>query len=104
MSGEAPDPQSVAQRCAGLTKGTGSNNTYLNMPLERCIVDLDTGDSFVNVVFKNSVINYSGGDAELCNVRFVNCTFNVSLSKTATPGVRSFLWHCWIPSRKHRST
>jgi hypothetical protein len=47
--------------------------------------------SFHNVVFKNSVVHYSGGPTTLDGVAFVNCTFILDISAKQTPAKPSLL-------------
>ncbi len=81
MNGVAPDPVKVSKTCAGITYGSGSHNRFEGQVFSDCIVDLDkTNDQFVNVMFRDSVIRYSGGsDFVLRNVRFVNCNFQITV-------------------------
>lgn len=92
MSGEAPDPKKVSKRCGGITSGTGSNNTFRGGVLSDCVVDLDTtNDTFDGIVFRNSVVRYSGGAIHLRNVRFENCNFQLNLFSQKAPAKPSFM-------------
>lgn len=81
MSGQAPDPNKVSVRCAGLTNQEdvhSGNNLFIGVPISKCVVDLDT-NKFSGTVFRDSVIRYHGGPVYLNGVSFVNCRFVVSL-------------------------
>jgi hypothetical protein len=92
LSGEAPDPVKISKPCGGLTAGTGGHNLFARMTFSNCIVDLDTDDMFQNVTFINSVIRYKGGPANLFNVAFVNCTFQLDLPPNSSPAKPNFLF------------
>jgi hypothetical protein len=87
MSGEAPDPAKVSKPCMGLTNQGNIHsfgNLYSNETFSNCIVDLDN-ETFRQVTFMNSVIRYSGGNATLAGVRFVNCRFILKLAANTKP-------------------
>jgi hypothetical protein len=76
MSHEAPDPAKVARPCID---ENWIGNFIANHTFRNCIVSLDT-NSFYNVTFQDSVIQYRGGGVELSDVKFVNCTFKLELT------------------------
>lgn len=87
MSGEVPDPQKVSRPCQGMTKQPGilsENNSFVNLPISNCVVDLDTLH-FIGNTFINSVIRYHGGPTTLTGVTFVNCYFDVELPESTKP-------------------
>jgi hypothetical protein len=92
LSGEAPDPVKVSQTCLGLTAGTGGSNVFVSQMFSNCIVDLNTNDTFQNVIFRDSVIRYKGGPANLLNVTFVNCNFQLDLPPNTIPAKPNFLF------------
>jgi hypothetical protein len=56
-----------------------------------CVVSLDT-NSFENITFQNSVVQYRGGPVHLFNVKFVNCRFVLDLSdQPVTPAQEKIL-------------
>jgi hypothetical protein len=61
LNGNAPDPTKVSKACEGMTEGSGGHNYFSGIRIGGCIVDLDTNDTFSNVVISDSVIRYSGG-------------------------------------------
>jgi hypothetical protein len=88
MSGEAPDPAKVSRKCLLLTSDPNvhiSNSEFGNAAYSHCIVDLDAGVTFSHVVFRDSVIRYSGGPTHLDNVSFVNCNFQLNIQIKKAP-------------------
>ena len=88
MTGRAPDPAKVSTPCMGVTGGV--RNTFDHFGLAGCVVDLDT-QTFLNGIFKDSVIRYHGGQTTLRNVTFINCTFLLDLSSPKTSPEKSSL-------------
>jgi hypothetical protein len=84
LNGKAPDPATVAKPCDPTFYTPGGrfsyNNDYEGLNFSNCIVDLDT-NIFKNVTFQNSVVRYRGGPISLVNVEFLNCHFDLMLSK-----------------------
>lgn len=90
MSGEAPDPTTVAMPC-GLVGPNSGHNSITGQNFRDCFVFLDT-NLFRNVTFQDSVIHYRGGAVGLVNVKFINCTFVLELpAKPATPAQEKML-------------
>ncbi len=97
LNGHAPDPAAVSRPCgSGITDPTGGtqsfNNTFEDMVMSNCIVDLDK-NIFIRVTFRNSVVRYHGNLTTLANVHFVNCRFvlNIPASSPANPERERFL-------------
>jgi hypothetical protein len=91
-NGLAPDPVKVAKPCGGLTTSPGSrDNTFRYESFFNCIVSLDPGDDFENVVFRNSVIRYAGGAVKMINVRFENCSFQIDFPQNTKPAKPALL-------------
>ena len=88
LSGKAPDPARVSQKCLFLTSDPNihiSNSEVGNDTYTNCIVDLDAGVAFSHIVFRDSVIRYSGGPTHIDNVRFVNCNFQLNVQTKKAP-------------------
>jgi hypothetical protein len=84
MNDKAPDPAKVSHRCSGLTAGTGQGNLIQGGQIVKCILDLDTTHNLLeNLVIRDSVVRYHGGPVEMRDVLFVNCYFDLDLSKSA---------------------
>ena len=68
--------------CSGDASKTPGSGPMRNMTLKGCAYRLDDNrlgpNYFINVVFVDSRIIYKGGQVELDNVLFVNCTFEVT--------------------------
>ena len=77
MSGTAPDPTTVAKPC-GIVGPNSYNNTFAQSTFPDCIAYIDS-NHFRNITFRNSVIIYRGGPADLVNVVFDNCRFQLEL-------------------------
>jgi hypothetical protein len=81
LRGNAPNPYAVSEPCATLTNDghmISQGNVTIGATFSNCIVDLDT-ETLRNVVFRNSVVRYSGGSTNLSNVTFVNCRFILNI-------------------------
>jgi hypothetical protein len=89
-NGSAPNPKTVAHPCAGLTRSTGGHNSFRNMPISGCIVDLDT-NVLENVTIRNSVIRYHGGPITVHNAVLMNCYFELDLKAPPNPSQTQFL-------------
>jgi hypothetical protein len=86
-NGNAPNPQSVAKPCLGLTNQddlTSKHNSYDGILISNCVVDLDT-QTFTRVSFRDAVVRYRGAPTTLRDVTFVNCRFVLDLP----PGLRA---------------
>jgi hypothetical protein len=70
-------PHMVYGVCGGMFEGLRSLKGSM---LQNCVQVLD-GMSFESVTFSNSIIRYNGGPVELKNVAFVNCAFEVTLTR-----------------------
>lgn len=91
-AGSAPGPRSVARPCAGLTEGLGTSNTFRNITISKCVLDLDiTHDVLENVTIRNSVIRYHGGPVTVHNAVFIDCYFDVDLTKSPNPSQTQLL-------------
>jgi hypothetical protein len=66
------------------------NNSYTNLTLSNCIVDLDT-NYFESVTFVNSVVRYHGGAISLRGVGFINCSFVLDLKTQPTTSAQRTL-------------
>lgn len=91
--GLAPNPRSVARPCPGLTADAGNgHNSYENVTIQNCIVDLDTTHNLLeNVIIRNSVIRYHGGSVAIRNVALMNCYFEVDLTQPPNPSQKELL-------------
>jgi len=75
MRGEAPDPSKVSKSCLEFFKISLFERTGFS----QCNVTLDT-NAFKDVTFRDSVVEYHGGQTYLENVEFINCTFKLNLA------------------------
>jgi len=81
LKGLAPAPAEVSGPCALLTTNpfaASHDNAWMGMTIHNCIADIDT-HTFIDVIFKDSVIRYKGGSVNLSNVQFVNCKFELNI-------------------------
>jgi hypothetical protein len=82
MNHKAPDPREVSHPCSFLTEGMGQGNLIQGVPIRNCILDLDTTHNVLDrLVVRDSVVRYHGGPVEMRDVTFVNCYFDLDLSK-----------------------
>jgi hypothetical protein len=95
MSGEAPDPNKVARSCFMATTIPGitfNNSGISHTAVSNCVVDLDQkGLTFDHILFRNSVIRYSGGPVNLIAVTFSNCSFQINIRQQAKPDAPKLL-------------
>ncbi len=73
-----PNLERIKDRICGAIEGGLSGAVFVGSNLSGCFQKLD-GQVWINSIFEDAIIYYSGGPLHLRNVQFVNCLFVVLL-------------------------